>query len=185
MCWAALKLLSASDLVRLPHAGNIGIDVWVLLFTFIVSIGFSASFGLIPVLRYVRPQLANALRSGGRSISHGKDRQQVRSLLVVFQVALALLLLVTSGLMIRTFRNLHHVDPGFKNAREVQTVTIAIPDEQVKEPERVIWMGQDMLDKLASINGVVSASITSPVPMGGPETPWDTRFPLCVRLVLD
>jgi ABC-type antimicrobial peptide transport system permease subunit len=98
LCSAALKLLSASDLVHLPRSGNIRIDGWVLLFTFIVSSGLSGSFGLIPVLRYVRPRLANALRSGGRSMSQSKDRQQMRSFLVVLQVALALVLLVTSGL---------------------------------------------------------------------------------------
>ncbi len=170
LCWAALNLLSHSDLVHLPRAGNIGIDVRVLLFTFITSIGFSASFGLIPVLRYVRPQLAHALRSSGRSISQSKNRQQVRNFLVVFQVALALVLLISSGLMIRTFQKLHSVDPGFRNAREVQTLRIGIPDEQVKEPERVVRMEQAMLDKVKAVNGVVSASITTSVPMGGEES---------------
>jgi putative ABC transport system permease protein len=170
LCWAALNLLSKSDLVHLPRAGNIGIDIPVLLFTFSVSIGFSASFGLIPVVRYVRPRLASALRSGGRSISHSKNRQQVRNVLVVFQVALALVLLITSGLMIRTFRNLHNVDPGFRNAHEVQTVTIGIPDEEVKEPERVMRMEQAMLDKVRALNGVISVSITTSVPMGGGES---------------
>ena len=170
LCWAALKLLLASDLVHLPRSGNIRVDGWALLFTFVVSIGFSASFGLIPVLRYVRPRLNNALRSGGRSVSDSKNRQQVRGLLVVVQVALALILLVTSGLMIRTFRNLHNVDPGFTNAREIQTVRIGIPDENVKEPERVIHMEQAMLDKVTAVNGVVSASIISSVPMDGGES---------------
>jgi len=170
LCRAALKLFSASDLVHLPRSGNIRIDGWVLLFTFAVSVAFSALFGLIPVLRYVRPRLADALRSGGRSMSHSKNRQQVRGVLVVFQVALALLLLVTSGLMIRTFRNLHHVDPGFTNAQEIQTVRIGIPDEQVKEPERVMRMEQAMLDKVMAVNGVISASITTSVPMGGEES---------------
>jgi predicted permease len=170
LCRAALKLLTVSDLVHLPRAGNIRIEGWVLLFTFIVSVGVSASFGLIPVLRYVRPRLENALRSGGRSMSHGKDRQRVQGFLVVLQVALALLLLVTSGLMIRTFRNLHNVDPGFRNAQEIETVSIGIPDEQVKEPERVMRMEQVMLDKISSIKGVVSASIISSVPMGGGES---------------
>lgn len=170
LCWAALKLLSASDLVHLPRSGNIKIDGAVLFFTCVVSIGFSAFFGLIPVLRYVRPRLANALRSGGRSMSHSKNRQQLRGFLVSFQVALALLLLVTSGLMIRTFRNLHNVDPGFTNPREIQVVRIGIPDEQVKEPERVIRMEQTMLDRVKVVNGVVSASIISSVPMGGGDS---------------
>lgn len=165
LCEVALKLLSASDLVHLPRAGNIRIDDWVLLFTLIVSIAFSALFGLIPILRYARPRLENALRSGGRSMSHSKNRREVRSFLVVFQVGLALVLLVTSGLMIRTFRNLHHVDPGFTNAHEIQTVRIGIPDEEVKEPERVVRMEQALLDKVMTVNGVISASITSAVPM--------------------
>jgi putative ABC transport system permease protein len=167
LCWAALKFICASDLVHLPRSGNIRIDTGVLLFTFIVSIGFSALFGLIPVLRYVRPRLADALRSGGRLMSHSKDRHQVRRFLVVFQVALALVLLVTSALMIRTFFNLHHVDPGFANAHEIQTVRLGIPDEQVKEPERVIRTEQAILDKIKAVNGVVSASIVSSVPMAG------------------
>jgi predicted permease len=170
LCRAALKLLSASNLVHLPRSANIRIDGWVLLFTFIVSIGFSALFGLIPVLRYVRPRLRNALSSGGRSMSHTKDRRQVRSFLVVLQVALALVLLVTSGLMIRSFRNLHNVDPGFRGAQEIETVRIGIPDEQVKEPERVMRIEQAMLDKLSNLNGVISASIVSSVPMGGGES---------------
>ncbi len=94
----------------------------------------------------------------------------MRSFLVVFQVALALVLLVTSGLMIRTFRNLHHVDPGFTNAQEVQTVRIGIPDEDVKEPERVIRMQQAMIERAKGVNSVISASIISSVPIGGGES---------------
>jgi predicted permease len=167
LCWAALKLLSTSHLVHLPRAGNIGIDATVLLFTFVVSIGFCASFGLIPVVRYARPRLANALSSSSRSISQSKNRHQLRNFLVVFQIALALVLLVTSGLMIRTFRNLHNVDPGFRNAPEIETVRIGIPDEQVKEPESVIRLEQAMLDKIAALNSVISVSITTSVPMDG------------------
>jgi len=170
LCQAALKMLAASDLVHLPRSGNIRIDVWVLLFTFVVSIGFSALFGLIPVLRYVRPRLASSLRNGGRSVSHGRDRQQTRSFLVVAQVALALVLLVTSGLMIRTFRNLHHVDPGFRNANQIQLVKIGIPDEDVKQPERVTRMQEAMIERVEAVNGVISASIISSVPMDGGES---------------
>lgn len=167
---AALKLLSASNLLHLPRANNIHIDARVVLFTMVTSIAVSALFGLIPVVRYARPQIATALRGGGRSMSHSKDRHRVRNVLVVVQVALALILLVTSGLMIRTFRNLHQVDPGFTHAAEIQTVRITIPEEQVKEPERVVRMEQAMLDKISAINGVRSASITSSVTMGGYES---------------
>jgi predicted permease len=100
-------------------------------------------------------------------MSHSKDRHRVRSVLVIVQVALALILLVISGLMIRTFRNLRHVDPGFTDADEIQTVRIGIPEQQVKGPERVVRMEQAMLDKIAAINGVKSVSITTSVPMSG------------------
>jgi predicted permease len=170
LSWAALKLLSASDLLRLPRAHNIHIDAWVVLFTMVTSILVSALFGLIPAVRYARPQIATALRAGGRSMSHSKDRHRVQNVLVVVQVALALILLVTSGLMIRTFRNLHRVDPGFTNPAEIQTARITIPEEQVKAPERVVRMEQAMLDKISAIHGVRSASITSSVTMGGYES---------------
>ena len=169
LSWGALKLLSASELIRLPRAHNIHIDFWVVLFAIVTSITVSVLFGLIPVVRYAKPHIADSLRGGGRSMSASRDRHRVRNLLVVVQVALALILLVTSGLMIRTFRNLHHVDPGFTNAAEIQTLRIAIPDEQVKEPERVVRMEQAMLHKISAINGVRSVSITSSVTMGGYE----------------
>lgn len=164
---AALKLLSASELIRLPRSANIHIDTGVVLFALVTSVAFSAMFGLIPVLRYARPQLVKALRSGGRSMSHGKDRHRVRNLLVIVQVALALVLLVTSGLMIRTFRNLRQVDPGFTNPAEIETVRIGIPETQVKEPERVIRMQNAMRDQIAAIHGVKSVSIATSLPMDG------------------
>jgi predicted permease len=167
---AALKLLSASELIRLPRAVNIHIDTWAVLFALVTSVAFSALFGLIPVLRYATPQVAKALRSGGRSMSHSKDRHRVRNLLVIVQVALALVLLVTSGLMIRTFHNLRQVDPGFTNPAEIQTVRIGIPETQVKEPKRVIRMQNAMLDRIAALNGVKSVSITASLPMDGSQS---------------
>ncbi|HLH04753.1 MAG TPA: ABC transporter permease [Bryobacteraceae bacterium] len=166
----ALKLLLSSDLLRLPRSHNIHVDIWTVLFAMVVAMALGVLFGLIPVVRYARPEIANALRGGGRSLSAARDRNRVRSLLVVVQVALALVLLVTSGLMIRTFRNLHQVDPGFRNAHEVDTLRIGIPDEDVKEPERVMRMEQAMLDNVKAVNGVVSASITSSVPMDGGQS---------------
>jgi hypothetical protein len=90
------------------------------------------------VLKYARPRLSNALRGGGRSLSQSKDRHRARSVLVVVQVALALVLLVSSGLMIRTFRALRRVDPGFAGANEVQSLRISILQSHVKESEGVI-----------------------------------------------
>ena len=81
------------------------------------------------------------------------------------QVALALVLLVGSGLMIRTFQALRHVNPGFTNPEEVLTLSLSIPEAQVKEPEAVIRMHQAIMDKIAAIPGVTSVGLTSVVPM--------------------
>ena len=113
---------------NLPRVDEISIGVPVLLFTAGVSLVSSIFFGMIPVLKYARPQLGTALRAGGRSVSESRDRHRARSVLVVVQVALALVLLISSGLMIRTFQALRHVDPGFTRPQDIQTLRISIPE---------------------------------------------------------
>ncbi|MGH9613136.1 MAG: FtsX-like permease family protein, partial [Bryobacteraceae bacterium] len=167
LAYGALRMLAASGLTHLPRMNDISIDGWVVAFTLGISLGASLIFGLIPVVRYARPRIANALRSGGRSLSESKDRHRARSVLVVVQVGLAMVLLVSSGLMIRTFQALRHVDPGFSGAQEVQTLHISIPEAQVKEPERVVRMERDMVDKVAGVAGISSVALTTSVPMDG------------------
>ena len=167
LAYGAIRLLAASGLAHLPRIENIAIDPWVLAFTLVISLAAGLIFGLIPVFKYARPHLSNALRSGGRSLSQSKDRHRARSVLVVVQVALALVLLISSGLMIRTFQALRQVDPGFSGAQAVQTLRISIPATQVKEPERVVRMEQDIVDKIATLPGVSSAALTTSITMDG------------------
>ena len=167
LAYGALQVLAASGLAHLPRIGNISIDQWVLLFTVAISLTAGLVFGLIPVFKYASPHLSNTLRSGGRSQSQSKDRHRARSVLVVVQVALALVLLISSGLMIRTFQALRQVDPGFSNADTVQTLRISIPETQVKEPERVIRMEQEIQARIAALAGVSSVAITNSLPMVG------------------
>jgi predicted permease len=94
--------------------------------------------------------------------------------LVVAQVAMALLLLVSSGLMMRTLQALRRVDPGFKDPRHVQTFRLAIPDGAVKDADRVVQMHRDILDKIAAIPGVIQVSATSSVTMDG----WNSNDPI-------
>jgi predicted permease len=91
----------------------------------------------------------------------------VRNTLVVLQVALALVLLISSGLMIRTFRALRHVQPGFTQGNQLQTISLFIPESQVKEPERVVHMFQEMLRKISEIPGVSSAAFANSVSTDG------------------
>jgi putative ABC transport system permease protein len=163
--YAALRVLLAVAPASLPRLDEIGIDGAVLAFTFAISILAGLLFGLFPVFKYVRPQLAGSLRAGGRSISQSKERHRARNTLVVIQVALAMVLLVGSGLMIRTFQALERVNPGFSRPAEVQTLRISIPESQVPDAEQTIRMEQAIADKIAAIPGVASVGISSDVPM--------------------
>jgi putative ABC transport system permease protein len=165
--YAGLRSLVASEVSHLPRLNDISIDAWVLAFTLGTSLAAGLVFGLVPVFKYARPHLSKALRSGGRALSQSRDRHRARSVLVVAQVALALVLLVSSGLMIRTFQALRHVEPGFSGAPEVQTVAIAIPATHVRDPELVLRMEEAILRKIEAIGGVSSVAITNALPMGG------------------
>jgi putative ABC transport system permease protein len=160
-----LRVLATSELANLPRVHEISIDPLVLGFTLVISLGAGIAFGVIPAWRYARPQLSNALRGGGRAQSASRERRRARSVLVVVQVALALILLVSSALMIRTFQALRHVDPGFTGAHDVQALRISIPFAQVREPERVLRMQQEIAGRIAAIPGVASAAIVNMLPM--------------------
>ena len=133
-------------------------------------------FGLIPALKYAGPRTALALRSAGRTISVSRERHRARNLLVVGQVAMALVLLVSAGLMIRTFQALRTVDPGFTDAQHLQLMRISIPDSLVAEPERVTRIQNEIVDKLQAIPGVKSAGFVSEMPMEGFDSDWDAIY---------
>jgi putative ABC transport system permease protein len=182
LAYAGLRLLRAIEPANLPRLGEISIDPLVLGFALVVSLLSGLLFGLIPALKYAGPQRAMALRAGGRTSSHGRERHRARNTLVVVQVALALVLLVASGLMIRTFQALLGIEPGFTRAAELQTVRISIPESLVPQPERVTRMQNDIVEKLAAIPGVTSAGFASSVPMEGvnwndPVFAEDTTYP--------
>lgn len=172
IAYAALRVLVASEVPHLPRIHDISIDPVVLAFTLCISLTAGLLLGFIPVFRYARPHLSNTLRSGGRSHSESKERHRTRGILVVIQVALALVLLVGSGLMIRTFQALRHVDPGFSGAQEVETVRISIPDTQVKEKEAVLRMEEEILRKIEALAGISAVAMTNVLPTeAGPNNP--------------
>ncbi len=167
LAFGALRLLVALAPGNLPRIDDITLDVPVLLFTALVSVVAGLLFGAIPVLRYAGLPIGLSLRSGGRTATAGKDRHRARNLLVVAQVALALVLLVSSGLMIRTFQALRDVHPGFVQADDVQTLRLSIPDSQVKDQAATARMHRTILDKLVTVPGVTSVGFASIVTMTG------------------
>ena len=127
LAYAALRILVANGPDTLPRLREIGIDPFVLAFALGVSLLSGALFGVIPVLKYAGPRVATALRGVGRTSSQGRERHRARNTLVVVQVALALVLLVSSGLMIRTFQQLRGVQPGFTHPEEILILHSMIP----------------------------------------------------------
>ncbi|MFZ0630589.1 MAG: ABC transporter permease [Acidobacteriaceae bacterium] len=170
LAYGALKILTRLAPAGLPRLNEIGIDRRTVLFALAVSLFSSVVFGLFPVLKYAGKELGTKLREGGRSLSGGRGRHRSRGLLVIVQVALALVLLVASGLMIRTFLALTRTDPGFAAPAQIQTVRVYIPDEAVTNPN-VLHFEDAILRRLESIPGVTSASISRTLPMDGSS--WD------------
>lgn len=167
LAYAALRFFVAWAPVTLPRMDAISVNSQALIFTLAISLVSGLLFGVIPVFKYLRIRLTPALRSGGRNSSASREQHRARSLLVVTQVALALVLLVSSGLMMRTFLALRDIQPGFSKAQEVQTLSITIPEAQVKNPEQVTHMQEEILDRIRAIAGVSSVAAIQSVPMSG------------------
>jgi predicted permease len=136
--YAGVRLLLAIGPTNLPRLSEISLDARTLGFTVLLAVLSGLFLGLIPALKYAGPRASLALRSGGRAASASRERHRARSILVVGQVAMALVLLVSAGLMIRTFQALRTVEPGFTDAQHLQVMRISIPAALVAEPERVL-----------------------------------------------
>jgi predicted permease len=167
LAYAALKVLAATGPASLPRLEEISIDPAVLLFTLAISLAAGLLFGLIPVFKYAGPRLNAALRQGGRNSSDGRERHSARRVLVVVQVALALVLLIGSGLMIRTVRALKHVAPGFTQPEQILTFYVSVPEAEVPKPEQAVRTYQNMLEKVAAIPGVASVGLANGITMDG------------------
>jgi predicted permease len=169
LAYGALRLLIAAAPTGLPRLHEIGINVPVLLFTLGLAFFVCLVIGMIPLLKYSGITASTGLREGGRTLSQSRERHRARNALVVVQVALALVLLICSGLMIRTFRALAQVSPGFQNPNSVQAFDSYIPESQIPntQAEQVIHRQQAILNQIAAVPGVSSVAITTSVPMSG------------------
>jgi predicted permease len=168
LAYGGLRVLLAFPPANLPRLNEIAIDLPVLGFAVGVSVLSGLLFGLVPILRVAGPRLSNltgALSGGARWASAGRNQHRSQNALVVVQVALALVMLVSSGLMIRSFQNLRRVEPGFGDPATVQTVRLSVPASMAREPESVVRTQERILERLAAIPGVTSAAYTTVLPM--------------------
>src|SRR6266576_1791264 len=176
LAYAGVRFLVVIGPSNLPRLNEITIDARTLGFTFILSVLSGLLFGLIPALKYAGPGNISSLQSAGRTISVSRERHRARNLLVVGQVAMALVLLMSAGLMIRTFAALRKVDPGFADPQHLQAMRMSIPDSLIADPERVTRTQNAILDNLAAIQGVRSVGFISEMPMEGFDSDWDEIF---------
>jgi predicted permease len=172
LAFGALRLLVSFAPTGLPRLHEIGISLPVLLFTLVATLFVSVVIGMLPVLKYSGISMYTGLREGGRSGTQTRERQRARKVLVVIQVALALVLLICSGLMIRTFRALANVSPGFADPASLDHFRIYIPEGSIPEAdeERVLRTEQAIADKLAAIPNVSSVAFSTEIPMDGHDS---------------
>jgi len=167
LAYAGLRVLLAMGPANLPRLSEISLDARTLAFTAVLSLVSSVLFGLIPALKYTRPRMSAALGSVGRTASVSRERHRVRSVLVVVQVAIALVLLVSAGLMIRTFESLRTVEPGFTGPERLHLMRFFFAAAAGTGPIGVTRLQNDLQDKLSSIPGVTSAAFGNAMPMEG------------------
>lgn len=164
-----LAMVGVRPLLALSPVGhevfrNVHIDAKVLGFTLLLSVLTGLAFGLIPAFRAARPNLYKLLQSSGRRSTDTGGGRRFQSFLVVVEIALALVLLVGAGLMIKSFRHLQQIDPGF-NSENLLTLEMAIPKTKYPEDQDRSAFVQRVLDKVSVLPGVVSAGTTTSLPV--------------------
>lgn len=174
LAYGGVQLLRALGPATLPRLTEVSLDLSSIAFAAGTAVFLGAVLGGALALKHAGTQIGSALHSGGgRVASHGRERHRTQGAFVVAQVSLALVLLVSSGLMIRTFQALRTIDPGFTAPAQIQTLRIGIPPTLVPEPEQALRMQNDIVDALAAIQGVESAAFASSMPLEGIVSGWD------------
>lgn len=167
MAYGGLRVLVAMAPRGLPRVNEIGIDGTVLLFTLGLAVLSGLLFGSIPIFKYAGARLSAGLRESARGASQSRDQHRARNVLVVVQVALALVLLICSGLMARTFVALTKVQPGFSQPAEIQTFELSIPKSQVADDENVTRRFEEIMHKVEAVPGIKSVALSTSIPLDG------------------
>jgi predicted permease len=167
LAYAGLRLLAVLVPEDLPRAAEITIDPTVLFFTVVLSILAGMFFGVFPMLRYRRTDHVVALKEGGRGAGASRARHRTRNGLVVAQMALALVLLIGSGLMIRSFQSLRQVNPGFQTPERILAFGIAIPETEIADVETLAIQYEQIAQRVEQVPGVTSVGLTTSITMDG------------------
>jgi putative ABC transport system permease protein len=162
VAWMAVPMLVASSPDGVPRLEQARVDTVVIIFAFGLALASALTAGLVPALRTASADLRGTLNEGGRSGSSGRD--WMRSLLVAGEVALAIVLLVGAGLLVRSALHLQRIDPGF-DARGLATARLSLPAVRYAEPVRVAQSFEEIVASLAEAPGIASAAASTMVPL--------------------
>ncbi|MCB1034299.1 MAG: ABC transporter permease [Acidobacteria bacterium] len=169
-----IRLLTALAPRGLPRVQEISIDGTVLAAALGVT-GFAALLSAaLPMLRLASTDLVSSLNEGSRGASSSRGRNRTRNVLVTAQIALALVLMIGCGLMVRSFVAMQGADPGFRDPEEVLTFRLSIPSAEVEDPAEVARLHEEILTKLQALPGVSSVGLTTSVTMDG----WNSNDPI-------
>ena len=150
----------------IPGWGKIAINTPVLLFTSLISLGTGLVFGFLPALRASRPNVNDSLKEGAPSTGFGRRHRLLRNSLIVSEVAFSLALLVTAGLMMKSFVSLERITPGF-NPDRLLTMFIALPDARYTSAEQTVNFYEQLIERVRNLPGVQGAAAANILPLGG------------------
>ncbi len=176
IAYEGLRLLVYLGPADLPRLSEISLDARSLVFTLSLSVVAGLFLGTIPALKYAGARIRRLYTGATRTASSSRERQRTRSVLVVAQVSIALVLLVSALLMIRTFVQLRSVRPGFTDPAHIETMQVSIPGSLVPDAIMVANIQRSIADKLAAIPGVTAVGFAEAVPMDGNDPNWDQLF---------
>jgi len=165
LAFAAVRFVAWWNPADIPRVGGVTLDVSVLIFTAVVALCTSVLFSLAPALRALRIDLTDSLKDGGQSASSGGARQRFRNGLVVAQMALAVLLLVGAGLMLRSLWSLQRIPIGF-DPSNVLTMRVSLPQASYPSPEQVVAFYERLIDRVRVLPGVRAAGAARLLPLG-------------------
>src|SRR5215212_6527695 len=148
----------------IPRLAQVSLDWRVLGFTMLISLGTCLIFGLAPAWQASKPDLHNALEQSGRTSGPGASRLRFRQALVVFQVSIAVMLVIGAGLLIKSFWRLEQVDPGFQ-AEGVLSAELTLPASKYPEPGQINNFHKQLLERISAVPGVKNATIAYDDPL--------------------
>ena len=164
IAYTGLLLIRAFIPENISQAREISLDLKVLGFTLFVSVATGVIFGLAPAIQSIRFNQSETLKEGGRDAATGGSGKRLRSVLVMAEVAISLVLLIGAGLLINSFMRLRNVDPGFR-ADNLLTMKIVLPEPKYREFERRQSFYTDLIQRVESLAGVKSAAVTTNLPL--------------------